>query len=48
MEKVLDSKIFMTINYMNKNDMKAHIEEYIRKLKNEDPTAIITKEFYNG
>ena len=44
MEKELDSKIFMTINYMNKNDMKAHIEEYIRKLKNEYPTAIITKE----
>ena len=48
MEKELDSKIFMTINYMNKNDMKVHIEEYIRKLKNEYPTAIITKEFYNG
>lgn len=48
MEKELDSKIFMVFDYINKTNMEEHIREYIRKLKNECPDAIITKEFYKG
>lgn len=48
MEKELISKIFSLKNYSNKNNMEEHIKEYIKKLKMEYPTAIITKEFYKG
>ncbi len=48
MEKELTSKIFMVNDYSNKKNMEEHITEYIRKLKMEYPTAIITKEFYKG
>lgn len=48
MEKELISKIFTLKNYSNKNNMEEHIKEYIKKLKMEYPTAIITKEFYKG
>lgn len=46
MEKELASKIFMVNDYASKNNMEEQIKEYIRKLKNEYPTAIVTKEFY--
>lgn len=48
MEKELASKIFMLNDYTSKNNMEEHIKEYIRKLKQEYPTACITKEFYKG
>lgn len=48
MEKELDSKIFMINDYSDKNNMEEHIKEYIRKLKSDYPTAIITREFYKG
>lgn len=48
MEKELISKIFTLKNYSNKNNMEEHIKEYIKKLKIEYPTAIITREFYKG
>lgn len=48
MEKELASKIFMVNDYASKNNMEEQIKEYIRKLKNEYPTAIVTKEFYKG
>lgn len=48
LEKELISKIFTKKNYSNKNNMEEHIKEYIKKLKMEYPTAIITKEFYKG
>lgn len=48
MEKELISKIFTLKNYSNKNTMEEHIKKYIKKLKMEYPTAIITKEFYKG
>ena len=48
MEKEVDSKIFMINDYTSKNNMEEHIKEYIRKLKVEYPTAIITREFYKG
>lgn len=48
MEKELISKIFTLKNYSNKNNMEEHIKEYIKKLKSEYPTAIITREFYKG
>lgn len=46
MEKELESKIFMPINYASKNNMEEQIKEYIRTLKLKYPTACITKEFY--
>ena len=48
MEKELASKIFMVNDYASKNNMEEQIKEYIRKLKIEYPTAIVTKEFYKG
>mgnify|MGYP004508785045 FL=1 len=48
MEKEIASKIFMVNDYASKNNMEEQIKEYIRKLKIEYPTAIVTKEFYKG
>ena len=48
MEKEIASKIFMVNDYASKNNMEEHIKEYIRKLKIEYPTAIITREFHKG
>ena len=48
MEKELVSKVFILENYSSKTNMEEHIKEYIKKLKIEYPTAIITKEFYKG
>lgn len=48
MEKELESKIFMLIDYDNKEKMEEQIKEYIRKLRTEYPQAIVTKEFYKG
>ncbi len=48
MENELASKIFMVNDYASKNNMEEQIKEYIRKLKIEYPTAIVTKEFYKG
>lgn len=48
MEKELASKIFMLEDYNSKENMEEHIKEYIRKLKIEYPTAIVTREFYKG
>lgn len=48
MEKELASKIFMLEDYNSKENMEKHIKEYIRKLKIEYPTAIVTREFYKG
>ena len=48
MENELASKIFMVSDYASKNNMEEQIKEYIRKLKIEYPTAIVTKEFYKG
>ena len=36
----------MIENYSSKNNMEEQIKKYIKKLKIEYPTAIITKEFY--
>lgn len=33
-------------DYTDKSDMEKHIKEYIRKLKNDYPMAIVTREFY--
>lgn len=48
MERELDSKVFMIDDYADKSNMEEHIKKYIRKLKNEYPTAVVTKEFYKG
>ena len=48
MENELASKIFMVNDYASKINMEEQIKEYIRKLKIEYPTAIVTKEFYKG
>lgn len=38
----------MLEDYNSKENMEKHIKEYIRKLKIEYPTAIVTREFYKG
>ena len=48
MEKELASKIFMLKDYNSKENMEEHIKEYIRKLKEDYPESIVTKEFYKG
>ena len=48
MEKELTSKIFMIADYTNKEDMELHIKEYMKKIKEEYPSAVITREFYKG
>lgn len=48
MEKELASKIFMIIDYNNKEDMELHIKEYMKKIKEEYSSAVITREFYKG
>ena len=48
MEKELESKIFIQEDYSSKNNMEEHIKDYINKLKQSLPLAIVTKEFYKG
>ena len=36
----------MIADYNNKEDMELHIKEYIKELKTEYPSAVITREFY--
>lgn len=48
MEKELASKIFFLAEHNSKGNMEEHIKEYIIKLKEMYPDAIITKEFYKG
>lgn len=48
MEKELESRIFMIQNYESKEEMEKVIKEYICKLKNDYPFAIVTREFYKG
>lgn len=48
MEKELASKIFLLQAYTGKENMEEHIKEYIKSLKNEYPSAIVTREFFKG
>lgn len=48
MERELEKKIFVLTNYIDKLDMEEHIKLYIKKLKKDYPTAIVTREFYKG
>lgn len=48
MERELESKIFMLEDYNCKENMEEHIKEYMYKLKQKYPNAIITKEFYKS
>lgn len=48
MEKELEFKIFIFQDYLNKEEMENDIKQYMSKLKNNYPSAIITKKFYKG
>ena len=48
MEKELESKIFILQDYFNKEEMEKDITEYIKKLKKNYPSAMVSKEFYKG
>lgn len=48
MEKELEAKVFLVQNYTSKEDMEKDIKEYIIRLKNSYPFAIVTREFYKG
>ncbi len=48
MERELASKIFMIEDYNNKENMEIHIKEYMKKLKEDYPYSVVTREFYKG
>jgi len=48
MELELANKVFFLEDYCNKGNMEEHIKEYMRKLKNDYPMAVVTREFYKG
>lgn len=48
MEKEVASKIFMIKDYNDKENMEVHIKEYIKRLREEYPFSVITREFYKG
>lgn len=48
MEREFASKIFLQEDYSSKDNMEERIKEYINKLRESFPFAIVTKEFYKG
>ena len=48
MERELASKIFMIEDYNNKENMEVHIKEYMKKLRDDYPSSVVTREFYKG
>ena len=48
MEKELASKIFMLEDYNSKENIEKNIKEYIKKLKEDYPKSVVTREFYKG
>lgn len=48
METELASKIFILEDYSSKENMEEHIKEYIKRLKDEFPFSVVTREFYKG
>ena len=48
MEKELATKVFTLEDYISKENMDEQIKKYMYMLKIKFPSAIITKEFYNG
>ncbi len=48
MEKELASRIFIFEEYNGKEDMEQTITAYIKKLKENYPKAVVTREFYKG
>lgn len=48
MQLELENKLFLLEDYYNKSIMEEDIKQYINKLKNNYPNAIVTKEFYKG
>ena len=48
METELASKIFMLEDYVSRENMEEHIKEYIKKLKDDFPFSVVTREFYKG
>ena len=48
MGKEVASKIFMIEDYNNKENMEESIKEYIKKLKEDYPSSVVTREFYKG
>ena len=48
MERELASKIFMIEDYNNKENMEVHIKEYMKRLREDYPSSVVTREFYKG
>ena len=48
LETELASKIFMLEDYGSRENMEEHIKEYIKKLKDDFPFSVVTREFYKG
>lgn len=48
MEKEVASKIFMIEDYNSKENMEEHIKEYMKRLKEDYPSSVVTREFYKG
>lgn len=48
MEQEIERKIFLIENYNDKFIMEEEIKRYINKLRKDFPSAIVTREFYEG
>mgnify|MGYP003374175310 CR=1 FL=1 len=48
MEKVLASRVFLIDEYNSKENMEKHIKEYMKKLRENYPSSVVTREFYKG
>lgn len=48
MESELESKIFMIEDYNSKENMEILIKEYMKKLRKDYPSSVVTREFYKG
>lgn len=48
MEKELASKVFILNQYNSKENMEEHIKEYMKRLRENYPSSVVTREFYKG
>ena len=48
MEREVASKIFMIEDFNNKENMEEHIKEYMKRLREDYPSSVVTREFYKG
>lgn len=48
LERELASKIFILEKYNSKENMEEDIKEYMKRLREDYPSSVVTREFYKG